>query len=74
MTPNTPDWSDTSRFLAYSLKKPGGGGLYIAFNTGHLPQVGAGPGRMGGWQRGAWCSMPGLRNERGLGSGTIGRH
>lgn len=40
VTPNTPDWSETSRFLAYSLKKPGGGGLYIAFNASHQAQVG----------------------------------
>lgn len=40
ITPHKPDWSETSRFLAYTLSKPeGGGGLYIAFNTSHLPQV-----------------------------------
>eukprot|EP00879_Flechtneria_rotunda_P004985 GHRR01005261.1.p1 GENE.GHRR01005261.1~~GHRR01005261.1.p1 ORF type:complete len:888 (+),score=273.41 GHRR01005261.1:539-3202(+) len=37
----TPDWSDSSRLVAYTLKKhtPNGGGLYVAFNTGHLPKV-----------------------------------
>lgn len=63
VTPNTPDWSETSRFLAYSLKKPGGGGLYIAFNAGHLPHVRmTGAGGSLGWvveqplngKQGAW--------------------
>jgi len=31
-----PDWSDTSRLVAYSLSGPTGG-LYIAFNSHHLP-------------------------------------
>ncbi|KAI3435670.1 hypothetical protein D9Q98_001728 [Chlorella vulgaris] len=37
--PAKPDWTEASRFLAYTLGKPGGGGLYIAFNSSHLPQV-----------------------------------
>ena len=41
-----PDWTESSRFLAYSLRKPDGGGLYIAFNSGHTAQVG---GWVGGW-------------------------
>ncbi len=39
MTLGEPDWSETSRFLAWSLPKAGGGGLYIAFNAGHTPVV-----------------------------------
>lgn len=61
VTPNTPDWSDTSRFLAYSLKKPGGGGLYIAFNAGHLPQVGgSGAGVEGGGRQQGGCPSQAL--------------
>lgn len=53
MVPHKPDWSETSRFLAYTLSKPeGGGGLYIGFNTSHLPQVGV-------------CRGPCLRQEGG---------
>lgn len=40
VVPEEPDWSDESRFLALALRKPSGkGGLYVAFNTGHLPQM-----------------------------------
>ena len=56
-----PDWTDASRFLAYSLRKPapaGGaapgssaGGLYIAFNSSHLAQVGGWVGVRGGGGR-----------------------
>jgi hypothetical protein len=41
-----PDWTESSRFLAYSLRKPDGGGLYIAFNSGHTAQVGGWVGRV----------------------------
>lgn len=36
-----PDWSDSSRLVAYTLKKaaPAVGGLYVAFNSGHTPKV-----------------------------------
>lgn len=36
-----PDWTDSSRLVAYTLKKQGpqGGGLYVAFNSGHVPKV-----------------------------------
>eukprot|EP00775_Hariotina_reticulata_P003086 gene3086-3365_t len=36
-----PDWTDSSRLVAYTLKKQGpeGGGLYVAFNTGHVPKT-----------------------------------
>lgn len=36
-----PDWSDSSRLVAYTLKKaaPAAGGLYVAFNSGHTPKV-----------------------------------
>lgn len=57
-----PDWSDSSRLVAYTLKKqaPAPGGLYVAFNSGHMPKVVELPhwhGRT--WQvRGVvcWCS------------------
>ena len=32
--PGTPDWSDTSRLVAFSLGDFKGGGVYVAFNTG----------------------------------------
>ncbi|XP_071725446.1 isoamylase 1, chloroplastic isoform X1 [Rutidosis leptorrhynchoides] len=35
--PETPDWTETSRFVAFSMKDSVKGELYIAFNTGHLP-------------------------------------
>ncbi len=38
VTPHTPDWSETSRFLAFAMGTAGGG-LYVAFNTSHLPQM-----------------------------------
>lgn len=36
-----PDWTDSSRLVAYTLKKhaPASGGLYVAFNSGHTPKV-----------------------------------
>jgi hypothetical protein len=36
-----PDWTDSSRLVAYTLKKtaPQAGGLYVAFNSGHTPKV-----------------------------------
>ncbi|KAF8057146.1 ISA1 [Scenedesmus sp. PABB004] len=39
-----PDWSDSARLVAYTVKQhgpagPTGGGLYIAFNSGHTPKV-----------------------------------
>ena len=53
LAPHAPDWSDASRFLAFSLRTgpAGQGGVYAAFNTSHLPQVAqlpAWPGRV--WQ------------------------
>jgi isoamylase len=41
VAPNEPDWAETSRFLALTLRKAGAapGGLYVAFNSGHLPQM-----------------------------------
>jgi isoamylase len=37
--PGEPDWTETSRFLALTFRKPGAnaGGVYIAFNTSHTP-------------------------------------
>lgn len=32
----TPDWSETSRVVAFSLGSADGG-LYVAFNSGHTP-------------------------------------
>eukprot|EP00884_Botryococcus_braunii_P015679 jgi/Botrbrau1/2795/Bobra.0125s0007.1 len=38
--PNEPDWSESSRLVAFSLRNHNtGGGLYVAFNTSHLPTV-----------------------------------
>lgn len=37
--PNTPDWTDTSRLVAFTLHDGKGGGLYVAFNTSHLPKL-----------------------------------
>ena len=34
--PNTPDWSETSRLVAFSIGDFKGGGLYVAFNTGEM--------------------------------------
>ncbi|XP_023744999.1 isoamylase 1, chloroplastic [Lactuca sativa] len=34
--PETPDWSETSRFVAFTMKDLVKGELYIAFNTSHL--------------------------------------
>lgn len=40
VVPDEPDWTEESRFLAFALRKPSGnGGLYVAFNTGHTPQM-----------------------------------
>ncbi|KAL8191569.1 hypothetical protein R6Q57_028300 [Mikania cordata] len=35
--PETPDWSETSRFVAFTMTDSVKGELYIAFNTSHLP-------------------------------------
>ncbi|GAX79055.1 hypothetical protein CEUSTIGMA_g6495.t1 [Chlamydomonas eustigma] len=37
--PNTPDWSESSRLVAFSLNDFRGGGLYVAFNTAHTPRL-----------------------------------
>jgi len=37
--PNTPDWTETSRLVAYTLVSPTGNGLFVAFNTSHTPKV-----------------------------------
>ena len=41
LVPGQPDWSEGSRFLALTVhhRRGGHGGLYVAFNTGHLPQL-----------------------------------
>lgn len=50
--PNEPDWSDTSRLVAYSLEDYRGGGLFVAFNTAHLPKMLSLPKRAGRvWQQ-----------------------
>ncbi|KAH0720081.1 hypothetical protein KY284_005111 [Solanum tuberosum] len=36
-TPRTPDWSEESRFIAFTLVDKVKGQLYIAFNANHLP-------------------------------------
>ncbi|PON41132.1 Glycoside hydrolase [Parasponia andersonii] len=35
--PGVPDWSETSRFVAFSLKDSMKGEIYVAFNASHLP-------------------------------------
>ncbi|KAI9124532.1 hypothetical protein K1719_004454 [Acacia pycnantha] len=35
--PGTPDWSKTSRFVAFTLIDSAKGEIYVAFNTSHLP-------------------------------------
>jgi isoamylase len=46
--PDEPDWTDASRFLAFSLPEDAaGGGLYAAFNASHLPAVPRLPAREG---------------------------
>lgn len=49
--PNAPDWSDSSRLVAFTLSNNQGGGLYVAFNTAHVPRLLSLP-RWGGrvWQ------------------------
>ncbi|GIL94491.1 hypothetical protein Vretimale_670, partial [Volvox reticuliferus] len=37
--PNQPDWSDTSRLVAFTLSDGKGGSLYVAFNTSHMPRL-----------------------------------
>lgn len=37
--PGAPDFSASSRLVAWSLGDGVGGGLYIAFNASHRPQV-----------------------------------
>lgn len=38
--PHEPDWTETSRFVAFSLRgEEAGRDLYVAFNTSHLPQL-----------------------------------
>ena len=48
--PGAPDFSDASRLVAWSLGDGAGGGLYIAFNASHRPQVVALPH----WPGRAW--------------------
>ncbi|KAK2439290.1 isoamylase 3, chloroplastic [Trifolium repens] len=35
--PATPDWSESSRFVAFTLMDSVKGEIYVAFNTSHLP-------------------------------------
>lgn len=37
--PDTPDWSEASRLVAYTINDGAGNGLFVAFNTSHLPRV-----------------------------------
>ncbi|XP_024544840.1 isoamylase 1, chloroplastic [Selaginella moellendorffii] len=51
VVPETPDWSETSRFVAFSLVDAKKRELYIAFNTSHLPVLVTLPERPGfKWQ------------------------
>ncbi|KAJ4975662.1 hypothetical protein NE237_000768 [Protea cynaroides] len=46
-TPGMPDWSETSRFVAFSLIDSVHREIYVAFNTSHLPVVVTLPERPG---------------------------
>ncbi|XP_075092884.1 isoamylase 1, chloroplastic-like isoform X2 [Nicotiana tabacum] len=49
--PGTPDWSETSRFVAFTLVDKVKGELYVAFNASHLPVTITLPDRPGyRWQ------------------------
>ena len=37
--PYEPDWSETSRLVAFTLTDHKGSGLYVAFNTSHQPRL-----------------------------------
>jgi len=37
--PNTPDWTESSRLVAFTLSDGLGGGIFVAFNTAHTPKV-----------------------------------
>uniref|UniRef100_A0A0E0AXS9 isoamylase n=1 Tax=Oryza glumipatula TaxID=40148 RepID=A0A0E0AXS9_9ORYZ len=45
--PGKPDWSETSRFVAFSMKDETKGEIYVAFNASHLPAVVGLPERPG---------------------------
>nr|CAB3483492.1 unnamed protein product [Digitaria exilis] len=45
--PGKPDWSEGSRFVAFSMKDETKGEIYVAFNTSHLPVVVGLPERPG---------------------------
>ncbi|CAM6086686.1 unnamed protein product [Calypogeia fissa] len=47
VTPNTPDWSEKSRFVAFSLADSQSKELYVAFNASHLSVVVSLPERPG---------------------------
>ena len=37
--PYQPDWSETSRFVAYSISNTDDSGIYIAFNSSHTARM-----------------------------------
>ncbi|KAI3990332.1 hypothetical protein MKX01_037671 [Papaver californicum] len=45
--PGEPNWSETSRFVAFSLVDSVKGEIYVAFNTSHLPVMVTLPDRQG---------------------------
>ncbi|KAK9697543.1 hypothetical protein RND81_08G044200 [Saponaria officinalis] len=45
--PGCPDWSESSRFVAFTMKDLAKGELYIGFNTSHLPVTITLPSRPG---------------------------
>ncbi|CAL9041623.1 isoamylase 1, chloroplastic-like isoform X1 [Musa acuminata AAA Group] len=45
--PKTPDWSETSRFVAFTMSDSLKGEIYVAFNTSHLPVTVTLPERLG---------------------------
>ncbi len=52
--PNQPDWSESSRLVAYTINNGDGTGLYIAFNASHMPRVLTMPGQNQGWGGVVW--------------------
>ncbi|XP_078443501.1 isoamylase 1 [Wolffia australiana] len=47
LLPGNPDWSETSRFVAFSQRDAAKGEMYVAFNAGHLPATVGLPARPG---------------------------
>jgi len=51
--PHKPDWSETSRLVAFTITHPEANGLYVAFNTSHKPLALSLPK----WEGRVWCPL-----------------